>query len=83
MLIIKLQKWLNLSAGIIGASYFYFFLCVFEMYKHIFRVILPEEIFLKKLNINFRKYRVNMKISEQRNLYQKQNKETKRFKVDT
>ena len=48
MLIIKLQKWLNLSAGIIGASYFYLFLCAFEMYKHIFRVILPEEIFFLK-----------------------------------
>lgn len=44
MLIIKLQKLLNLAAGIIGSSYFHFFLCDFEIYKHIFRVILPEEI---------------------------------------
>lgn len=51
MLIIKSQKWLNLSAGIIGASYFYLFLCAFEMYKHIFRVILPEEIFFKSLTL--------------------------------
>lgn len=58
---------------------FLFLLCTFQIYKYFFRIVLPEKNYLKNLDRLTLDNRANMKISEQRNLYKKQNKRAKRF----